>query len=75
MRDCVVTGNLVRAAPLGILVSADASAGACLVSGNMISGAKDGAIRAHDHGKPFGPDLVREATDNGRVRISGNISS
>lgn len=75
MRDCVVTGNLVRGSPLGILVSADANAGACLVSGNVISGAKDGAIRAHDHGKPFGPDLVREATDNGRVRISGNISS
>lgn len=75
MRDCVVTGNLVRQSPLGILVSADAGAGACLVSGNMISGAKDGAIRAHDHGKPFGADLVREATDNGRIRISGNISS
>ncbi len=75
MRDCVVTGNLVRGSPLGILVSADANAGSCLVSANMISGAKDGAIRAHDHGKPFGPDLVREATDNGRVRISGNISS
>lgn len=74
MRDCVVTGNLVRGSPLGILVSADDRAGACLVSGNMISGAKDGAIRAHDHGRAFGADLVREATDNGRVRITGNVA-
>jgi uncharacterized secreted repeat protein (TIGR03808 family) len=73
MRDCVVTGNLVRASPLGILVSADADGGACLIASNMISGAKDGAIRAHDHGRSFGADLVRDTTDNGRVRIAGNV--
>lgn len=73
MRDCVVTGNLVRASPLGILVSADPEGGACLIASNMISGARDGAIRAHDHGRPFGADLVRDTTDNGRVRIVGNV--
>jgi uncharacterized secreted repeat protein (TIGR03808 family) len=57
-RDVSVTGNLVRAARIGILVSGDPQGGHASITGNMISGATAGAIRAHDHGKPSGPDLA-----------------
>ena len=40
--------NLMRNSRVGILVSSDTGAGACLLSNNMISGATDGAIRAMD---------------------------
>ena len=65
--------NLVRASRVGILVSSDKAAGACLLSNNMISGATDGAIRASDHGRLFGPDLAKEPTA-GRVTITGNAA-
>ena len=74
MRDVSVTGNVIRKSRSGMLVSADAIAGTVLVSGNMISGATDGAIRAHDRGRVFGPDYVREPT-TGRVTIMANVAS
>lgn len=74
MRDVVATGNLVRGAPVGILVSADIAAGACFLTNNMIAGARQGAIRAMRDGKAFGPDLVADRTDTGRVRITGNMA-
>lgn len=74
MRDVTVTQNLVRRARYGILVSSDPAAGACLITQNMISGAKDGAIRIADHGVPQGPDLAREAPKSARLAISGNVA-
>jgi uncharacterized secreted repeat protein (TIGR03808 family) len=75
LRDVAITGNLVRSAGVGILVSADPAAGACLVSQNMISGARDGAIRGMDHGVPIGPDLASaDAPGTGRLVISGNLA-
>ena len=47
MRDVSATGNVVRGCRIGIMVSSDPGAGSALVSGNLISGAADGAIRAH----------------------------
>lgn len=76
MRDCSVSANVIRNAGVGILVSADSSAGACLVTANMIAGARHGAIRAHDKGRPLGPDLVREPiATSGRVVVTGNVAS
>lgn len=76
LRDVAITGNLIRNAGVGILLSSDAGAGACLVSQNMISGARDGAIRAMDHGQPHGPDLARgdAPASGGRLAISGNLA-
>lgn len=74
MRDVVATGNLVRNSRHGILVSADVDAGACFIANNMLSGIRDGAIRAMRQGTAFGPDLARETTDNGRVRIASNMA-
>lgn len=75
LRDVAITGNVIRTAGVGILVSSDPAAGACLISQNVISGARDGAIRAMDHGVPQGPDLASAAAPSaGRHVISGNLA-
>jgi uncharacterized secreted repeat protein (TIGR03808 family) len=76
MRNALVTQNLIRDAATGILISSDAEAGACLVSSNMITGAKNGAIRAMTNGQPQGPDLATLPTEPGaRVSVSANLVS
>ncbi|MDQ8698306.1 TIGR03808 family TAT-translocated repetitive protein [Hyphomicrobium sp. LHD-15] len=74
LRDVAITGNLIRNAAVGILVTSDAAAGASLVSQNTISGARDGAIRAMDHGTPHGPDLALSDGIAGRVTLRGNLA-
>ena len=74
MREVVATSNLVRASRVGILVSNDPGAGACLLSNNMVSGATDGAIRAMDgNGDPTGPELTH-AGGEGKLTVVGNLS-
>jgi uncharacterized secreted repeat protein (TIGR03808 family) len=74
MREVVATGNLVRGSTVGILVSSDPGAGACLLSNNMISGARDGAIRAMDgNGNPVGADLARGG-GSALLAITGNLA-
>ncbi len=75
MRNCLVTNNIVRDAATGILISSDPEAGACLVSSNMISGAKNGAIRTMTLGRPEGPDLAASPPPAGRLAISANLVS
>lgn len=75
MRDVAVTGNLIRKARVGIMISSDQAAGACLVANNVISGSPDGAIRAGDHGQVQGPDLVQMETRTERVSIAGNLAT
>lgn len=73
MREVVATSNLVRASRVGILVSNDPGAGACLLSNNMVSGATDGAIRAMDgNGDPTGPELTHGG--DGKLSLIGNLS-
>lgn len=74
MRNVSATGNVIRETAVGIIISADKDAGACLVSGNMISGSRNGAIRAMDHGRVMGPDLSTTTTQTGRVSIFGNLA-
>jgi uncharacterized secreted repeat protein (TIGR03808 family) len=75
LRDVAITGNLIRTAGVGILVSGDPAAGACLISQNMISSARDGAIRSMDaEGMPQGPDLASGEAAPGRHVISGNLA-
>lgn len=74
MRDVSATGNLIRGARIGILVSSDTLAGTALVTGNLITGARDGSIRAHDTGRAHGPDLAIGPPTTGRVTISGNVA-
>jgi uncharacterized secreted repeat protein (TIGR03808 family) len=74
VREVVATGNLIRKARVGILVSADAGSGACLIANNMIAGAADGGIRSMDAGgRPVGPDLARADASDKRLSLIGNL--
>ena len=75
MRDVVASGNMIRKARVGILVSADPGAGACLLANNMIAGASDGGIRAMDGGgQPTGPDLAHGDSGDKRLSVVGNVA-
>ena len=51
MRDVSATGNVIRHARVGISVTGSPEAGKCLIANNLISNAKDGAIREMQFGK------------------------
>jgi hypothetical protein len=59
-------------------VTADQRAGNVLLSGNLISGARHGAIRAMDHDRPIGDDLAVAGTVDPmlsrRLRLEGNMA-
>jgi len=75
LREIVASGNLIRKARVGILVSSHPGVGACLLANNMISGATDGSIRAMDgSGRATGPELVGGATAGGRLSLAGNLA-
>ncbi len=75
VREVVATGNLIRKARVGILVSADAARRGCLLASNIISGAADGNIRTMDSaGQPTGPDLALGDTDGSRLSVVGNLA-
>jgi uncharacterized secreted repeat protein (TIGR03808 family) len=71
MRDVAVTGNVVRSARHGITLSVTNGAGMAIVSGNMISGVKAGAIVGMDHARVV-TDLEREPTRYANLQVSGN---
>ena len=75
MREVSATSNLIRNANVGIGVSGDVEAGCVLIANNMLSGAKNGAIRAHRQGQPYGPDLALKEADSTRVVVQRNIVS
>jgi len=74
MRDVSATGNVIRHARVGISVTGTPEAGKCLIANNLISNAKDGAIREMQFGQMMGPDLVREPGANERIRLTGNVA-
>lgn len=75
LRDVSVTDNLIRNAHIGIGVTADSSAGTALITDNLITGAKDGAIRAMDGAMPVGPDLAKESAAAYRnLAVYSNVS-
>lgn len=74
MRDVSATGNVIRHARVGISVTGSPEAGKCLIANNLISNAKDGAIREMQFGEMMGPDLVREPGTNERIRLTGNVA-
>lgn len=74
MREVVATSNVIRKARVGIMFTRDPGAGAALIAQNLISGTRDGAIRAMDKGVVVGPEFVRGGAQNGRVTIAGNVA-
>jgi Pectate lyase superfamily protein len=64
--------NLIRDCRIGIAVSS--SGDDIMASLNMISGAKDGAIRAFDGDKLVGPDLARQSAEAYlNLMVAGNV--
>lgn len=75
MRQVTANNNLIRGAEIGIGVSTHNEAGFALIATNMITGAKNGAVRAMDENKPLGPDLSKTSSEAFRnLAIYGNVS-
>ncbi len=74
LRDVTATGNLIRNCHIGIGVSIDGEAGFALITDNMISGSKNGAIRAMNGPKPVGPDLATSSAESFRnLAVYSNV--
>ena len=73
MREVVATGNLIRRSRIGIAVTGESGAGQCLIAQNMISDARDGAIRAMDKAKPIGADMLGGKGPR-HVTLVGNVA-
>jgi uncharacterized secreted repeat protein (TIGR03808 family) len=73
LRDVTVTGNIVRAAPTGITVSVATGAAAAVISQNLITGARRGAIVGMDWQKVVTTDLTLVAPGAyPQLTITGN---
>ena len=72
LRDCTVTGNVVRSAGVGIAVSVTPGAGSAIIADNLIAGAQRGAIVGMDLKKPITGDLAKDAARYAQLAISGN---
>ena len=72
MRDVSVVGNVVRNARYGVAVSVSSGAGNAVISGNLISGSRNGAIVGMDHAQAVSGDLSRDPQRFANLQISGN---
>jgi len=73
LRDVTVTGNVVRAAPIGVGVSVVPGAGGAVIADNMIASARRGAILGMDHLEVVSEDLAKTgAARYAQLAISGN---
>lgn len=58
LRDVVISGNIVRDAGVGIAVSVVETSGAAVITGNLVDGARGGAIVGYRWAKPATGDLA-----------------
>jgi putative cofactor-binding repeat protein len=73
LRDVAVTGNVVRQTPYGVWVTVAKGAGAAVISGNLITGARRGAIVGMEWNKVVTSDLAFVAPGAyPQLSISGN---
>lgn len=75
MRNVNVNGNTIRDAGIGIAVTGDDAAGHALITGNLIAGARQGAIRAMRLATPYGPDLATAPSHAERITVAANAVS
>ena len=69
----LLTGNVVRAAPIGVGVSVVPGAGSAVVANNSISDARRAAVAGMDHLNMITGDLAREgAARHAQIAINGN---
>jgi uncharacterized secreted repeat protein (TIGR03808 family) len=73
LRDVAVTGNVVRQASIGIAVSDVPGAGSALISANVVTGFRRGAIVGMDHARPITGELAKDgAQPRAHLSIAGN---
>jgi len=73
LRDVAITGNVVRGADYGIAVSVVSGAGTAVISDNLISGARHGAIVGREWDKTVTGDLSRDGAERyAQLSIGGN---
>ena len=73
LRDVTVSGNVVRAAKIGIGASVVPGAGNAVITGNVVAGATAGAIVGLDHLNPITRDLSGDGTQiPPNLTINGN---
>jgi uncharacterized secreted repeat protein (TIGR03808 family) len=73
LRDVTVTGNVVRSSPIGVAVSAVPGTGGAVISDNIITGARRGAILGMDHLEVITDDLAKSgAAHYPQLTINGN---
>ena len=72
LRDVSVSGNLVRDVEIGIGVSVAEGAGAALVAGNRISGARRASIAGLAWTDMISDDLARDAQRFPQLTVNGN---
>ncbi len=73
LRDVAITSNVIRRADFGITVSVAPGAGAAVISDNLISEVRRGAIVGMEWKKPVTGDLSKEdATRYAQLSIGGN---
>ncbi len=74
-RNVSATGNVVRDCGIGIAAQVAAGAGGALIAGNLISGAKRGAILGMDHDAVATKDLAAGGKAPKTLSVSGNVVS
>jgi len=72
LRDVLVTGNMVRDADAGIVVSVAEGAGAAVVTNNMVSGARRYGIAASAWDEVQSTDLQADAGRFPQLTVAGN---
>jgi uncharacterized secreted repeat protein (TIGR03808 family) len=72
LRDVAVTGNIVREATYGIGVSVVSGTGATSITGNLVSGARLGALVGLEWGKVISSDLARDIARYPQMTVANN---
>jgi len=72
LRDVAVTGNIVREATYGIGVSVVSGTGATSITGNLVSGARLGALVGIEWGKVISTDLARDIARYPQMTVANN---
>ena len=73
LRDVTITGNVVRAASIGVAVSVVPGAGSAVIADNMFSGARRGAVLGMHQFEVVSGDLTRDgAARYAQLSIRGN---
>ena len=73
LRNVTAVGNVIRDAGFGIAVSVVSGAGGAVITGNIIQGAKRGAIVGMEWHKSVTGDLLQEGAERyPQLKLSGN---